>query len=261
MSFRKIMSVSIAAVLMSTVSAYCDDNDIKVIIDGTAVGFDVPPQIINGRTLVPVRAIFEALGAEVEWNGEQQTVTASNGGTVVKMTIGVNTIDVNSETVVLDVPPQIINNRTLVPARAVAESFSADVSWDGEKRVVNIVTVTPTQTAVPEMPTQTDALKAQEFGIEYDYTQELNTSYMRDFKIEKLEKTPDGKYNMTYSVKTFLEGRGVVSVSFRCLDKNGKTVDSWTKGFIGTDYTWSPHEETITISGDTAKIELVYTPE
>lgn len=102
-----------------------------VMLDGEALQFDVPPVIENGRTLVPLRAIFEALGAEISWNDATQTVLAQKSGTQVVLTIGNPQAYKNNTSVLLDVPPKIIQGRTMVPLRFVSEAMGADVKWDG----------------------------------------------------------------------------------------------------------------------------------
>ena len=116
------------------------DSGIKVLLDGKELTFDVPPQLINSRTMVPMRKIFEAMGATVEWNGETQTVTATKDDITVIMQIDNTVIKVNGESISLDVPPQLVDSRTLVPARAVAESLKAKVDWNGETSTVIIST-------------------------------------------------------------------------------------------------------------------------
>lgn len=111
---------------------------IKVTVGGEKVAFDVLPTITEGRTLVPLRAIFEALGAEVLWDGDTQTVTATKGEQKVVLTIGSNQMLAGGEMKTLDVPAQIVDGRTLVPARAIAEAFGCSVDWDGENRTVII---------------------------------------------------------------------------------------------------------------------------
>jgi hypothetical protein len=113
---------------------------ISVQLNGISIAFDQPPIIENDRTLVPLRAIFEAMGAVIEWDGNTRTVTATKGGTVIVMIIGNDSFTRNGVKVSLDVPAKIVSNRTLVPARAVAESFGARVEWDGNTRVVTITT-------------------------------------------------------------------------------------------------------------------------
>ncbi len=109
---------------------------VSVFVNGTRVNFDVAPTIIDGRTLVPLRAIFESLGATVEWDDFTKTVTGTKDGTTIKMTVGQNTFTVNDEVKTLDVPSQIIDGRTLVPVRAISESFGVDVEWHAEIKTV-----------------------------------------------------------------------------------------------------------------------------
>ena len=115
-----------------------DKNEIKITLYGKKLSFDQPPVIENGRTLVPLRAIFEALDAEVAWDGETQTVRAIRYGTYIELQIGSNEMKVNNEIKTLDVPAKIINERTMVPARAIAEAFGCNVTWDGTNRAVII---------------------------------------------------------------------------------------------------------------------------
>lgn len=131
---------ALAALAISTapLSAFAANDDITVTVNDEVLNFDVMPQIINDRTVMPMRAIFEALGADVSWDSETRTVTAIKDDTTVKMTIGSNVMYVNDKPIELDVAPLIIDERTLVPGRAVAESLGADVSWDGETRTVVI---------------------------------------------------------------------------------------------------------------------------
>lgn len=114
------------------------DNTVSVSVNGNMLNPDVPAQIINDRTLVPVRSIFEALGADVSWDGENQLVTAVRGDITITMKIGNNVMNVNSEAKELDVPAQVINDRTLVPARAISEAFGCKVEWDGSNKTVYI---------------------------------------------------------------------------------------------------------------------------
>ncbi len=115
-------------------------KEISVTINGAPVSFDQPPMIQNDRTLVPLRAIFEALGGTVGWDDATQTVTSTKGDITVRLTIGSNLLYVNGSKVTLDVPAQLVNGRTLVPARAVAEAFRCHVDWDDVNQVVLITT-------------------------------------------------------------------------------------------------------------------------
>lgn len=120
------------------------ENNITVILDGNQIEFDVPPQLINDRTMVPMRAIFEALGATVEWNGDTNTVTAYKDDKTIKLTIGDANMYVNDKTVELDSPACVIEDRTLVPVRAISESLDLNVNWNGETNTVDISSASET---------------------------------------------------------------------------------------------------------------------
>lgn len=138
---KKIVSIllSISLIFIFTMQAVADEpNEISVLVDGEKITFDVPPQIINGRTMVPIRAIFEAMGAIVTWDGNTKTVTAQRGNNIVKMSLGSCNVDVNGAVTQMDISPALIDDRTLAPARYVAESFGYTVQWNGETRNVNI---------------------------------------------------------------------------------------------------------------------------
>ena len=119
----------------------CDSNinDIDVIVNGKEIKFDVEPTIINGRTLVPMRAIFEALGAKVDWDSKTLTASGKTDDTLVEITIGDNFLFRNKIKTDLDSPAKIISNRTMVPVRAIAESFDCTVNWHPEHKVVEII--------------------------------------------------------------------------------------------------------------------------
>lgn len=117
-----------------------DDSGVKVNVDGERLEFDVLPVIQNGRTLVPMRAIFEALGANVEWNGETQSITAKNKDVTIQMQIGNNTLTKNGQSSQLDVSPQLIDGRTMVPVRAISDCFNVLVDWNGYTQTVSLFT-------------------------------------------------------------------------------------------------------------------------
>lgn len=122
------------------------NDDIRVILNNQTVPFDVSPVLINDRTMVPMRQIFEVSGAKVEWDEATQTVTATrkvsdNYGidtTVVKLTIGSNKIIINGEENEMDVTPVVKDGRTLVPVRFISQALGAKVIWDEEQSIVRI---------------------------------------------------------------------------------------------------------------------------
>ncbi len=136
---KKPAALILAGIMaLSAVPAFGAD-EIPVYVDGEALIFDQPPVIKENRTLVPMRVIFEALGAEVEWSSEDRKVSASwkDGG--LELIIGNDEIRLASGKVIkLDVPAQIINSRTMVPLRAVSEAMGKDVNWDPDAREIYI---------------------------------------------------------------------------------------------------------------------------
>lgn len=134
--FLCLLMVVVMTMSMNVLT-FAEDN-IKVALDGKYIGFDVPPQIISGRTMVPIRAIFENMGATVEWDANTSSAICTKGDTVVKMTVDSTTMYVNNQSQTMDIAPVVINGRTLAPARYVAEAFGADVQWSQNTNTVVI---------------------------------------------------------------------------------------------------------------------------
>lgn len=119
------------------------EAEITVTLNSHPLYFDVPPVLIDGRVLLPLRTIFEQLGASVEWDGAEKKATATRDGIVVELWIGNKTAKVNGKDIELDVPGMLVDGRTMAPARFVAESFGAKVEWLPESRRVVITYVRP----------------------------------------------------------------------------------------------------------------------
>ena len=124
---------------------FVEDEKVQLTIDsktvlknGVASQMDVAPTIVNERTMVPVRFIAEALGGTVDWQEEVQTAYITYNGNLVEVPIQSDTIHVNGESKTIDTPSQIIDNRTMIPLRAVAEGLGLDVSFDNNTRTITI---------------------------------------------------------------------------------------------------------------------------
>ena len=117
---------------------YSKKSKIPVYVNNNEVVFDQQPIIVDGRTLVPVRAIFEVLGADVDWDENTHTVTAKRNSVQIQLKIGSAEMYKNGEKINLDVPAKIYGGRTLVPARAVSEAFGCKVGWNSSERAVYI---------------------------------------------------------------------------------------------------------------------------
>jgi len=148
MFVKKIISLLVIFAMfclsVSTITTASNDvkaNEVKVKINGVEQKYDQPAIIIKDSTMVPLRGIFEALGATVEWNEKKQKVTAKKDDINVELIIGSNKAKVNNVEKKIDSPPVIINERTLVPARFVSEALGAIVEWDEARYTVNIYTI------------------------------------------------------------------------------------------------------------------------
>ena len=154
---KRIISIMIALFIVLGMfgATTFASSGVTVILDGKTLPFDVPPQIMNGRTMVPLRAIFEAMGATINWDGNTQTVTATKSDTVVVLKIGSTSPTINGKIVTIDQPGVIVNGRTLAPLRFVAEAFGGKVEWNGGTQTATITSALAGSTAQPSpTPTQ-----------------------------------------------------------------------------------------------------------
>ena len=111
---------------------------IRVLLDGKYLSFDTPPINESGRLLVPMRRIFESLGATVHWDPTNNTATAIRNDRTVRLQIGAREAFINGQAYKLEPPGRIVGGRTLVPLRFVSEAFGAEVKWDGTTQTVTI---------------------------------------------------------------------------------------------------------------------------
>lgn len=113
-------------------------SDITVVFEGRVLELPDPPFIQEGRTLVPMRAFFEALGADVSWDPDTRTAIGVRGDIEVKIPIDSIHPTVNQGIAVIDVPAQIVDGRTYIPLRFVGQALGDEVSWDGATRTITI---------------------------------------------------------------------------------------------------------------------------
>ena len=144
---KLIISVFVTMIALAALAALAAPapvlagEDISVAIDGAEQRFDVPARIIDGPVMVPARAVFEALGASVEWDENTQSITASApGGGAAVLTLGESVVSVNGTAHDIEAPPMIIDGTMMVQAGAVALAMGLDVEWDAQSRTVIIET-------------------------------------------------------------------------------------------------------------------------
>lgn len=142
---KLLVFLTVALLLIAFPASGLAAHTVTVTLDGEALRFDVPPVLENERVLVPMRAIFEALGSKVDWDGASRTVTATAGADpstglsrLLKLTVGQKTAYLDGRPVELDVPARMVKGRTLVPVRFAAEALGAQVDWQAAARRVVI---------------------------------------------------------------------------------------------------------------------------
>lgn len=180
-------------------------NEITVRLNGETLSFDVPPRIINNRTMVPMRAIFEKLGATVEWNGETQTIISKKGDTTIILAIDDTNMYVNDEVVVLDSPACLIDSRTLVPVRAISEAFALNVDWkDDSKTVVISSTSADTENSAPAYDENyliEQAIKNLDLPVRNSITHTITTEFLPAINewVARIYFYEDGKLKAKYT--------------------------------------------------------------
>lgn len=156
---RKIrLFIVVIALLLGVSTIVSADNNIKVSLNGEYISFDQPPIMQDERVLVPIRAVFEAMGADVSWDGKSEIIGIIKNDIKIFMKIGENEIvkfvvadfeeykkqlkaldkETQIKSITSDVAPQIINDRTLVPVRVISEAIGASVVWNESANTVVI---------------------------------------------------------------------------------------------------------------------------
>lgn len=152
---------------------------IKVVLNGAAVQFDVPPILVEDRTQVPMRQIFEMLDYEVSWDEENQCATAVKEDATVRVDVAAGQIYLGNSTMQLNLPVQVVDGRTMVPLRFIAYAIHCDVLWDGSCNTVYLETDTRQEQAL--RPDQSAAVmgdeklwtSGREISLQHGYFEEV----------------------------------------------------------------------------------------
>lgn len=114
-------------------------ESVSLFVNGNEItNLTMPPVILKSTTLVPAREVFEQLGAKVEWDSDLREVNMRYDEKSVKLKIDDSIADVDGNKLSMNVPPKIINNKTMIPVRFAAEAVGLDVSWDTETRIISV---------------------------------------------------------------------------------------------------------------------------
>lgn len=135
----RTLFLTAAAALCLSVSTFA--QGVTVSLDGNTVNFpNQQPVVVEGRTLIPLRGVFDNMGYTISWNGNTKTVTLSKGSDTIVINIGESCYYLNGNRNAIDVPAQIINGSTMLPLRAIADATGVNVTWDNNTKVAAIVT-------------------------------------------------------------------------------------------------------------------------
>ena len=239
---KKILSLIISAIMLIgaiNIPVSATNDEITVYLNSRKIDFDQKPIIENGRTLVPMRAIFEAMGCEVVWHDNlKQIVVWKDGDVLMNLEIDRYYIDKHfgDELIDLDVPPQIVNGRTLVPLRAISETIGAAVDWDGTLRRVTITynqssgsysgyqSGTETVTNAESTSVYQNSFKAEHFWPQYDMT--MTVGETQDFILECDVDVP------IEDIEFYSDDKSVAKI-----DKNG-TITAVSAGIAAIQVRW-----------------------
>ena len=161
-TLKKLLPVILGLVLVLSFSFTAYASQVNVTVNDQPVYFEGQgPAVVEGRTLVPVRGVFETLGFEVEWNDVTGIATLTSDDYVVVVTIGSSTFTTNGASHTLDVSAQIIGGRTMLPIRFVLESVGYTMDWDDATRTVIISYESTINLATDptDLPSADDALQ------------------------------------------------------------------------------------------------------
>lgn len=135
---KKLLTLAAALIVMTT--AVSAAESVNVTVNGASI--DAQGVIVDGRTMVPVRGVFEQIGYSVDWDANTKTATLTKGSNTVEMTQGNMYFTYNGTQITPDVPQQIINGSFMLPLRAVGEAVNADVDWDAETKTASLTVST-----------------------------------------------------------------------------------------------------------------------
>lgn len=186
--FSMLLSIVIAAASISipvTTTAQDNEQSINIVVSGSAIECDQPPVIVEGRTLIPLRAVAEAVGAEVNWDDAEKAIYINTASSELRLEIGADEMEIKTdgkaETIPVEVPAQIINERTMVPVRFVAEALGLNVEWQEENKTVIISSKTA---------------EASEALTEYDSQIQEDTAETTTETQTKVIKAKDSDYTL-----------------------------------------------------------------
>ncbi|GIQ70254.1 copper amine oxidase N-terminal domain-containing protein [Xylanibacillus composti] len=213
---KKLAFMFVACLMLSSVFFQAQSqaaSQIKILINGVELATDQSPVLIQNRAMVPLRAIFEALNAQVNWNQQEQRVTARKGNTTVSLTIHSTTATINNETVYLDVPARTVNDRTVVPVRFVSEALGEEVTWNAAAQTVTITT--KPVVAVSGLQVKANAQYGDGRDLEVRFNRAADESVIDHYRILVVKSSAARQF-------TSAKAENVLSRNFTAVRPNGR---------------------------------------
>lgn len=142
---KTLIGLATAALLMGPLAAFA----VTVDVNGQPVQFDQAPVMMGGRVLVPLRGVFERLGASVQYNAATRSIQAQSGSTSIDLAVGSTVASINGQQQTLDQAPILVGGRAMVPLRFVSQALGANVTWDAGRQLVSISGTAPMGNTLP----------------------------------------------------------------------------------------------------------------
>lgn len=223
---KSILMVLAVMMLLSNISFA---SSINVYVNDSKLKMQVPPVSQQGRTLVPLRSIFESMGAKVEWDQSTKTATGIKGDKEIVLKLGNKFATVNGKTVELDVPATAVNGATLVPARFIGETLGSNVNWDNNTRSVLVDSKLPFGKYKVNRVVDGDTIKINFNGKE-ESLRLIGVDTPESVHPDVLRNVPGGKLASAFT-KSKLEGKEVaIEFDVQERDKYGRLL-----GYVWSD--------------------------
>ena len=259
---KKLISILLSVFMILSITACAaeetqteSDTTITLKIGSptmTVNGKDMPideqgtvPVIVSDRTLLPVRTVVEQMGGTVGWNGETEEVILTYGADVIKLTIDSTEAQLNGETQDLDVAPTVINDRTMLPIRFIAESFKFTVEWNESEQIVTITNANTSEQNPVKQPEETQASTGKSIVVYFSATG--NTKSLAEKSAEEsdsdiFEIVPQEVYtseDLNYNNSDCRANREQNDASARpAISSKLENIESYDTVFIGYPIWW-----------------------
>ncbi len=203
---------------------------IGIYINGVKLSTDQAPVVVSSRALLPLRAIFEALDATVDWNSKTKVVTANKDGNTIVLKLGANTATINNSTVSLDVPVQSIKGRTMIPVRFVSEALGESVDWNSATQRVTITTSTEVN-PVSYVNTRVNGQSGNGSDLNVSFPKAAKENNVGEYRIFVVKSGASSSFNVTTALSNYnytsvpVQGRDVaLTLSYQAKDTSGELI-------------------------------------